>query len=321
MKREMEALKNEGREKKMQIENAEQEIESLNSQAGQQMHKLSQVAPDTHKAWKWIEENQDKFEKHVFGPPLIECSVKDPKSADILETVVQAGDMTSLTVQTKNDFETLHKALHEDLNLVRLSIRTVTEGLQRFPVPPLDKETMKRYGFDGWALDYLEGPEPVLAMLCESARLHSTAVALRDTTPEQYNRIINSRMTSWVTSKSLYQIRRREEYGPAATSTSVRAIKRAQVWTDKPVDMSIKEEHRKNIKLRQDEIKELHDKIGQTLEKFKMSKEQRDNAQSDLVRVSLAVQSSWLTITRMLSRKKRPRSSRRCRISRAFRLD
>ena len=282
----MDALRKEGSEKQKQVQEAEQEIESLNSQAGQQMHKLYQVARETHTAWKWIEANQDKFEKHVFGPPLIECSVKDPRYVHILETVVQSGDMTSLTVQTKNDFSTLHKALHEDQGLVRLSIRTVTEGLSRFPSPPLDEETMKTYGFDGWALDFLEGPEPVLAMLCESARLHATAVALKDTTPQQYGLLQQSRVTSWATSKSLYQVRRREEYGPSATSTSVRPIRGAQVWTDRPIDLSIRGEHQKNIELWQEEIRGIAQKLEKYKDKLDEDRKQRDNAKSALVRLS-----------------------------------
>lgn len=43
---------------------------------------------------------------------------------------------------------------------------------QRMPFPTQDLR--QRYGMDGWALDFIEGPEAVLNMLCHEARIHST---------------------------------------------------------------------------------------------------------------------------------------------------
>jgi hypothetical protein len=36
----------------------------------------------TLKAYRWLLENQSKFEKEVFGPPIVTCSITDPKYAD-----------------------------------------------------------------------------------------------------------------------------------------------------------------------------------------------------------------------------------------------
>ena len=292
------------------IMETKQEIESLNSKAGQQMVKLSQVASDTHKAWKWIQENQNKFQKHVFGPPLVECSLKDRKYGDIIETLIQFSDMTSLTVQTRDDFQTLHKALHDDLGIARLSIKTVTDGLDRFPVPHLDEQTMKQFGFESWAIQQLEGPAPVLAMLCESARLHVLGVALKDTSPEQYRLIEASRIQSWVTSKSFYQIRRRAEYGPSAVSTSVRPLRKAQVWTDQPVDMSIKQQCLKKIDNWQREIVEVSEQLKAYTASAEAGKRRRDALKAQEVRLLTHLPKHSLTLCSENWQNRRPRSKR-----------
>lgn len=64
-------------------------IDNLQSKAGQRENLLKQFSPDSYKAYVWIRENAARFEKPVFGPPIIECSVKDHKYVDIIEGLVR----------------------------------------------------------------------------------------------------------------------------------------------------------------------------------------------------------------------------------------
>ena len=272
------------KEKRAEVKSAQDRIDSLDSQVGQQNLKLSNINSDAFKAWEFIQKNQNKFEKQVFGPPIVECSVKDLNFVHMVETVIQSGDLTALTVQTKRDFDMLHRILHEELKLVRLSIRTVTVGLERFAPPTIDQTTMNRYGFSGWVLDYLKGPEPVLAMLCESSRIHQTGISPKDTSTDQYNLLVNSPIGSWVTPKSFYRITRRREYGPGATSTQVRGLKQAQVWTDQPVDMTIKRELQENINSWNEEITACEQKIADLDSKRKRLVTQRIELESEMAR-------------------------------------
>lgn len=125
------------------------------------------------------------------------------------------------------------------MHLSEVNIKVMSSGLDEFR-PPVSSDELSRYGFEGWALDYLQGPNSVLAMLCFDLRLHRTAVVLRDTTAQQFEQLQDSPIDSWVTSKSSYSIIRRKEYGPGATSTRVREVRKAAVWTDQPVDFTAK---------------------------------------------------------------------------------
>ncbi|KAI9721219.1 MAG: hypothetical protein M1812_002380 [Candelaria pacifica] len=237
------------------------ELESLESQAGQQGTKLRQRSRDTAIAWDWIQSHQDMFDKPVYGPPIIECSIKDPKYVDAIEGLFQNNDLLAFTCQTRQDFKRLQQQLYGVMKLADIVLHTVSSGIERFK-PPVSEDAMRRYGFEGWAIDYISGPEPVLAMLCGECRLNQTGVILRDISDQQYSALEDSPISSWVTGKQSYQITRRREYGPGATSTRVRNLRKATVWTTQAVDPRAKNDLQDNIQGWRDEIAELNRQIN-----------------------------------------------------------
>ena len=246
LKKHQEELRRRGLDKNHRIKQAENDLAQLDSQAGKQNSKLQHASRDTYQLLQWIQQNQDQFEKPVFGPPIVECTIKDPKYVHHIESLFQKATMTAFTVQTRGDFKKLSDQAHARMHLKEINIRTMLVGLDSFR-PPVGAEQMERFGFEGWALDYLNGPEPVLVMLCAEIHIHEAGIALRDTTPQQFELLQNSPVQSWATSKSTYKITRRREYGPGAMSTLVRDIRRATVWTDQPVDLTAKRELQENI--------------------------------------------------------------------------
>lgn len=260
LKKHQEELKRRGQDKNYRIQQAENELAQLDSQAGKQKSKLQTLSRDTYKLWDWVQQNQNQFAKPVLGPPIVECTVKDPKYVDHIESLFQNVTMTSFTVQTRDDYKKLSDQAHDRMHLKEINIRTMFDGLDHFR-PPVNPEQMRRFGFEGWALDYLHGPEPVLAMICAEIHIHEAGIALRDTTSQQYELLHNSPIQSWVTSKSCYKISRRREYGPGATSTLVRDTRRASVWTDQPVDLTAKRELQENIQGWTEEVASLQAEI------------------------------------------------------------
>ena len=111
--------------------------------------------------------------------------------------------------------------------------------------PALESFDLKAHGFDGWALDYVAGPEKVLAMLCNNSRLHVSPLGLRDISTEEFNALERTELGTWVAGKTRYQIRRRREYNAQTTQTN--SIRPAQIWTNQPVDISAKRDLQDNI--------------------------------------------------------------------------
>ncbi|KAI9789138.1 MAG: Structural maintenance of chromosomes protein 5 [Candelina submexicana] len=272
------------------IERARIELDSLESQAGQQGNKLRQISRDTAIAWDWIQNHQDMFEKQVYGPPIMECSVNDQNYVDAIEGLFQNNDLLAFTCQTRNDFKTLQQQLYGAMKLGEIVLHTVSSGLERFK-PPASEAEMRRYGFEGWAIDYISGPEPVLAMLCGESRLNQTGVVLRDISDQQYSALEDSPISSWVTGKQSYQITRRREYGPGATSTRVRNLKKAYVWTTQTVDPSAKRDLQDNIRGWNDEINDLKQQandvklqlqaLGNEFNDLKTEKERLESEKAD----------------------------------------
>ena len=63
-----------------------------------QKSKLQALSLHTFKLWEWLQQIQ--FEEPVFGELIVECSIKDPKYVDHIESLFQKNTMTSFTVQT-----------------------------------------------------------------------------------------------------------------------------------------------------------------------------------------------------------------------------
>ena len=234
------------KEKTQRISQAERDLEDLDSQAGQQGAKLRKISGDTAQAWDWIRSHQDVFEHPVFGPPVVECSIKNPDYVDAMESLFQRNDLLTFTTQCRNDYKLLSDQLYGKMRLAEITIRTTTSKVDSFR-PPVSDELMRRFGFEGWARDYISGPEPVMAMLCSECRLHQTGVALQDISDQQYEMLQDSAIGSWVTGRASFQITRRREYGPGATSTRVRDYRKATVWTNQPVDVAAKRDLQESI--------------------------------------------------------------------------
>lgn len=245
-------------EKKEKIRQADQQLKNLDSQTGQQEEKLRRISPHSFQAYTRIqnEEIQKRFENPVFGPPIVSCSVNDPKYADAIESMLQRNDLIAFTVQSRNDFRTLQRILNTEMKLSDISIRTSTVPLDNFQ-SPMAADGLRRLGFDGWAKDFLNGPDPVLAVLCSENRLHQAPITLRDISDDEFNRLTNGPISLWVAGKQTYQVTRRREYGPSATSTRVREVRPARVWTSQPVDASTRNELEQSIQIMRNELSEI----------------------------------------------------------------
>ncbi|KAI1141139.1 P-loop containing nucleoside triphosphate hydrolase protein [Hypoxylon sp. FL0543] len=212
----------------------ENDLEALNSQEGQKLAFLRKVNADVAKGWEWLQEHRDEFEKEVFGPPMLTCSVKDQRYSDQIQSLLGPDDFLCFTCQTRNDHKKLSAQFYKEMS-ISVTIRTCGTELASFR-PPIPREQAREMSLDGYAIDYLEGPEPVLAMLCQERRLHVSGVGLRDISNEQYERITSSGIPSFSTGSTMYRINRRREYGDGAVSTLTRKINRGRFWTNQPVD-------------------------------------------------------------------------------------
>jgi hypothetical protein len=137
---------------------------------------------------------------------------------------------------------------------------------------------------DGWVIDLLDGPDPVLAMLCGSKHLDKCAITQQDTNEAQYDTIIREgRLRSWVTHSHVYTVSARLEYGPDARSTNTKKVQPAKVWVDQPIDTSAEDEIQEKIRSAEAERSTLKGEFAKLRERQASIKERIQDAESECV--------------------------------------
>lgn len=271
------------------MKDALSQMQRMDSQAGQLEEKLRKQSQDTATAWAWIKENQHQFEQPVHGPPLIECTIKDGcrQYLNMVEAFLNREIMVTFTTQTRNDYRKLIRVLREDLNLADISVRTSNYPLSAYQ-PPLDQHQMRNFGFEGFVRDFIDGPDPVVAMLCDTLKLHKTGVTLNDSVSnDQYNRLTaeDSPINTWVSGRTSYKVFRRREYGPSAVSTSANNVRPAQYWTNEAVNSNANQElqaKHDECKAKFDQHKARHEVLQQQIHDLSEQKKEIDARKKQL---------------------------------------
>ncbi|KAK3363537.1 SMC5-like protein [Lasiosphaeria hispida] len=230
-----------GKERSREKTRVMQNIEALKSAQGLLEVQLRKISSDAAKGWEWLKENQNQFEKEVFGPPMLSCSVSDRRFSQLVQSQLGHNDFLCFTAQTKNDHKKLSDQFYNRMRIT-VTIRTCLTSYNSFQ-PPLPNAELRALGFDGYVTDFLEGPEPVLAMLCAEKRVHQSAVGLRQLSDEQFDRVQEGeKITHFACGNKLHRIIRRREYGPTAVTTKTTPIQQGRFWTDQPIDAAEKAE-------------------------------------------------------------------------------
>ncbi|KAI0203312.1 P-loop containing nucleoside triphosphate hydrolase protein [Astrocystis sublimbata] len=267
--------------KKKELEDLEREATNLNSQKGKRQAQLKNVNADAAKGWEWLQENQDKFEKEVFGPPLLTCSITDTTYSNQIQSLLQIDDFLCFICQTPSDHKKLSNQFYGKLG-ISVSIRTCGSEFSSFR-PAIPKDRLPGLGLDAYAIDFLEGPQPVLAMLCAEKKLHLSAVARKDITNAQYEQVMAvERIPAWATGTRVYRVARRREYGPSATSTSTRTIMPGRFWTDQPVDESVRADIERRTQGVQEEVGRLRQEGSSNKAKLKDLDENEESIQKEI---------------------------------------
>lgn len=257
-----------GEAQRVQIEKrkVEDDIRALDSQRGQQISFLRRIAPDVARGWAWLEENKDQFSKEIFGPPMATCSIKDQHYSNLVQSLLQNDDFLCFTTQSVQDHKKLSNQFYEAMGL-SVTIRTCTTPFSSFR-SPFSSDQLASMGFEGTAIDYVEGPDPVLAMLCTERRLHLAPVSTQHPRQDQYDTVVsNEHIMTWASKDQVYRVNRRREYGAHAVSTSVRDVRQGRYWKEAQADLSEKTELQQKLDQWNSELRDLQEEMRGLKEK------------------------------------------------------
>jgi AAA15 family ATPase/GTPase len=242
----------------------------LNTQSGKQASLLLRLSRDTAAAWDWIQQHKDSLQLKgkVCGPPILECSITDPRYAQAVEGQLRRGDVVAITCTNSDDRRLLEgcllsKKVNNGQGLHDVHLRTSPKPLSSYQ-QPVAKADLTRYGFEGYMLEYLRGPEEVLAMLCDNNKLHQIAYAATPISDEQHVAVMDSPIRSWVSGSNTFRVVTRY----AQSSTSVTRLRPAMYFVDQPANT--------------EELRELHAKQTEIVRESEELREENDRLKDDI---------------------------------------
>ena len=164
-----------GEKIKPAIDAVERRIAGITNLSNQHIDKLKNYFEDTYKAYEWINQNRHQFQGQIFNPVMIEVALKDKKNAKYLENTIANKDLQSFVCTNKADMTALLKKLRNEMKLqVNVGFSEAANELEYSPNVPI--EELRKYGFHSYLIDMIEGPAPILNMLCRLYSIHNIAV-------------------------------------------------------------------------------------------------------------------------------------------------
>ncbi|KAK9474578.1 P-loop containing nucleoside triphosphate hydrolase protein [Dipodascopsis tothii] len=250
-------------EKKM--EDVSAQMRALESEANRKLQNLQRIDRDTYEAVLWLRQHRDTFEDNVYEPPYLTISVKDPSLTDAVEGTVRRSALLTFTCLSRNDYlkftETLIDKMRLNVAVVEFS-NTANPDLKSFH-PFCSRDELTSYGFEGWLLDFVAGPHPVLTTLCHVSQLHLVAYT-RSALSNAQLEAIEQRLEpdgkpsfkSFICDSTSYALTR-SLYGSRNIIAQTRRLHPSRYLKDKGVDQNLKRQLMDKLETIQGQIGEL----------------------------------------------------------------
>ncbi|XP_054278612.1 structural maintenance of chromosomes protein 5-like [Macrosteles quadrilineatus] len=165
---------------KNRIEGALQREESA---ANKKLEVLKQRFPATYQAYQWLEDNRDKFRKHIYGPIMLEINCEQD-AAKFVEFSIPHREMVMFVCEDKNDMNQLLKTVRDGMRLsinAAVVTRNYNSPASENYRPPLDLRSIKEFGFSDYIINKMEGPNAILNYLCANFALHQIPLGNKKT--------------------------------------------------------------------------------------------------------------------------------------------
>jgi chromosome segregation ATPase len=181
-------------------QNVERKLQQVDSVLNKKIGRLEQVGRDcncrdlaekTGNVLRILEKYKDNFKKEVLEPPVLSVKVKDKDLLKHLDSGINWWSMWTFTCQTDEDYAMFGKLILDQHQInVRANVYAGSGKVKPADHPrPLSSQQLREYGFDGYLIDGMEGPEGVLNMLCHEDYIHSTPFCKGDAPPGLESRL------------------------------------------------------------------------------------------------------------------------------------
>lgn len=248
--REIESNEQRVREEKKKLSNNDR-LEVLRSLGTRYRRELMEMS---HKAHVLLRREKRTQGFKYYEAPIISCRVTDSRYAKYFEKLVDNMSLFALFFENDQEYQKVSSFLTKDIN-VPMRVLSKKNPEDQFP-----RELLKRLGFDGCLADFVTGPEPVIRGLKQKCFLHLIPVALKPTSPELIQKLIDFlvllpgfKSARFVVDNSLFQVSR-SKHGSRQTLYQTEHIAEAQLMAADGLTEEIKSDILRRINTLQEKI-------------------------------------------------------------------
>ncbi|KAK9235857.1 P-loop containing nucleoside triphosphate hydrolase protein [Lipomyces kononenkoae] len=230
------------------IARCQEEIKNLELVSNQKLRHVQKVDAETFDAVVWLRQNKQLFKNEVFEPPILTLTVADRNLTDAIESVVHRTQMLTFTCLSREDYLTFTENV---IDKKRLNVPVVEYSGTDHPTfdtwrKICSPEQLHKLHFDGFLIDAVAAPDPVLNMLCHSANIDEFAYSRRALSAAQRDQIENfvtgdgnPVVRRYISGKDSYFLNR-SLYGKRAIYTQTRDIRSTNLLSGGGVDQERK---------------------------------------------------------------------------------
>lgn len=221
---------------------------------------------------------------NYFEAPILSCQVSSKLHARYIEKVVDNNSLQAVVFDNPSDFEKGSQIIQRISNFPR---RLVGRSSSRQDTPNL--ELVRKFGFEGYLSDFITGPEPVIRMLKENAKLDQIPATTKKLSEAQLNLLTvpdaNGKVPfmKFITQDTLYTMKR-SFYGRRQLFYTTEAIPSKADLLQPGISEDVRDRINREIELlnrRRDEsneiIKQITSKMQSLEQEFLMTKKDRDH--------------------------------------------
>ena len=288
------AIQHEGRMLGSEIDHWGGRLRELEDVRLQKVRQLRAFSPDTHEAMLWLEANQSLFQHRIYGPICLELQVTDQQKARIIPACLNAATMLSFVTGSRADTDLFLQRVEDEKGL-KVNV-VMIEGSGEIPKPPFGKAEMAKLGFEGSALDFVEGPEPVLRAICEGGRLHQVMIGSEGVNHEQ---VAQAGIAKYVAGDFLYEVKR-SRYNPNDVTTRSSRLRENGLMAG-GADESHRQHYQREITLRRQRLQENQETMRGVLEeqtRLEQSMQESIQARSQIYALRKEAQAEWMAFKR-----------------------
>jgi chromosome segregation ATPase len=210
-----------------------QELRALTDARQKKLRSLQNWDMNTYSISHWISQSRNLFSAKISDPLFMEVTVRNLNYANMIESIVGRNLKLAFVCRTKNDYD---KLLYHANDQMKKSVNVLHfEGcdLQSYE-PPMPREALRKLGFDGYAIDFIDAEDSIKIALCDQANFHRIPIAMRPVNHDLvvragiYNYLADNRHVAVIKSK----------YGAQLATTKTSVCDKAKNWGGEQVDKS-----------------------------------------------------------------------------------